>query len=427
MKLTRYFLPVLLIFTTLVGLLAMPSVHACFTPSFLKFIPKKSNFSAFLPSLASINTLTMYNFSSDFPENNPEITTIQKLALNVHDDYKNIHDGTCLTINALDGQKSYCSVSKGVYTADENPYITIYSRGFARESRPYNATENNDAYYKKILNALIPNFQVRGLPQKGGGVLSAYITLRENFIHTPCVSFDYPDARQSANFAQTVDLQCLDIVIRGASKEKKIILMGTSKGATTALKHELLNKTDIHPAGLILESPFLCLKDTILRLIKTAIFNLPFPSYLAFSAFNWFYPHYNPQEDNLEKLLININKDIPIFIVHLNNDSYVSNESMFCIVKTMAAKNKNIHLLVLHDPTKKTKHGKLTVIKPFQQAVNAFYKKYDLPCNEELAQEGETVLADAKKNAEAHSIQDWILTDCPARADKNRELNFRGK
>ncbi len=426
MKLARYLLPAFLAIPAL-GLLIVPStITSNFHYSLVKFITKKVKPTLFIPTLTSINALTMYNFSTELQENNSKATTIQELAVAVHSDYTSIQDGISLSINSSHEPTKYCSIYKGVHIPDKSPCITVYSRGFARESRPLNPT-SNDSYYNKILNSIVPGFQPQGLPQKGGGAICAYATIRENLIHSPCISFDYPDTRLSANYAQTVDLQCLTTILSKIPQDKKIVQIGASRGATVLLKHELLNKTERHPAALVLESPFLSLKDTVMRLIKKTLYNIPIPSFLVLTAFNWLYPQYNAKEDNLQELLLNINKDVPIFIVHLKDDPYVSNESMFCLVNTLAQVNKEIHLLVLNDPSKKARHGKLNIMKPFQQAANAFYKKYELPCNEELATEGATLLDDAKKNAEASSIQEWIFTQCFEHPTKEHEFYLKDK
>lgn len=409
MKIARL---LLLAFLSIFALGGIPSATTCFFMySAQKLFMQKKKPSLFVPTFKNLNVITMNNFSQQKPENGDEIS-ISQLTNLIYKNYDSINDGTLLPIKSYDSSvKGYYSLYKGINISEDDQYITIYSRGFARESKP---SESNESYYKKILNFIIPGFQVRGMPKKGGGALCAYASIRENIIHTPCVSFDYPDTLSLLNIAQTVDLQCLGTVTQGIPSTLKRIDVGTSRGATALLKAELLNKTDNHPVAMVLESPILCLDDTISQLIKTSLWNMPAPSSLAYSVFTWLCPSYNSREDNVTKLLPNITKDIPIFIVHLNNDPYVSNEAMFCIVKNLRQKNKNIYLLVLDDQTKQARHGRLNIMKPFQRALNAFYKNYKLPHNAQLAEEevSQKLFTNARTNTTASSVKNWIITDC---------------
>lgn len=389
------------------------SAQAYYASFFLKVLPKRKKKGMFIPTLNNLNTITMTNFSFEKPKDISCETTISKLANTIYSNYKKIENGTLLPIKLPDHSvKKYCSVFKGIQTDYDDQFITVYSRGFAREPKPLNPHEKSISLYKKILHFLFPGFQMRGLPRKGGGALCAYATIRENLIHTPCISFDYPDTINLLNFAQSLDLECLTTVLNNIPSDKKAIHVGTSRGATALLKQELLNTSDIHPAALVLESPFLCLQDTATQLIKTSIWNLPFPSWLAHTIFQWACPNYNSAEDNLKQLLPTISKDVPIFIVHLKNDPYISDEAMFTMVHTLSQYNDNIHLLVLTDKTRQACHGRLNIIKSYQRAANAFYKEYNLPHDETLAEEGEQLLQQAQVNAYATSLKNWITTEC---------------
>jgi hypothetical protein len=367
----------------------------------------------FNPTLRNLNTITFSLPMLTKPESAIQKVRISDLAETICDCYHRIQDGTLLEINNKENnQKKYCEVNKGIASElVKEDFVTIYSRGFAREPRPINP-KNDTVFHRKIINYFLPGFQIKGLPRKGGGALSAYAAVRDNFIHTSCICFDYPDMRQYINFAQTTDFSCLDTIIKNIPDNNKAIYLGTSRGATILLKYELLNTTNRHPSAMILESPCLSLKDVATQLVNTSALKMFLSPYLLYTIFQWLCPHYNSQEDNLTSLLPHINSEVPIFITHLKGDPYISDHAMFTIVHTLAQYNKKVHLLVLIDPTKQATHGRLNVVKAFQKAANAFLKEYDIPHDALLAQEGENLLALAYSNAYVQSPKDWKLTPC---------------
>lgn len=365
----------------------------------------------FTPTLQNLNTITLTRLSDQESKSNFQGVSALNLALTICDHYNDIDNSLILPLST-NNEKEYLRVYKGVFIPssrnEQKDYITLYSRGFARQERP--ALRKKLPLYQKILSYLIPGLQERGLPKKGGGVLAAYAALRNKFIHTPCITFDYPDASHLVNLAQKIDLLCLDTILESIPANKKMIYCGTSRGASALLKHELQNNNN--PCAMILESPFFSIKDTTAQLAKTCLWNIPFSSLFAYKLFRWLYPQYQPMQDNLLQLIPRINPQTPLFIIHLQNDPYVSDAGIFTMVNTLARYNSNVHLLVIKDTTRTARHGALNKIKPCQQAVNAFLKHYNLPYDKELAQQGQELLAQAKANAKASSPDSWKLTSC---------------
>lgn len=369
----------------------------------------------FTPSLENLNTITFLSLSPQDLMSSFQEITVSQLAFSICNNYKNMPTATLLPIKTIDKSiKEYQIVHKGIVLDTKNHtnnIITLYSRGFAREKSPLQSM-NDIPLYRKILSYLFPGFQSNGLPKRGGGALSAYAAIRDNFIHTPCISFDYPDIDNLVNIAQSLDLSCLHTIINNIPDTTKMIYMGTSRGATALLKYELLTTTNRHPCVMVLESPIFSLHDTAQQISKTFLWGFPYSAALGYAIFQWLYPLYNPREDNVIQLLPFISNTLPIFIVHLKNDPYVSNRAMFTMVNTLARYNKNIYLLVLEDSTGVARHGALNKIVAFQQAANAFYEQYGLAHDQLLAQQGRLLLDNAYKNASAQSYKEWSLTPC---------------
>ena len=415
-KLSKYF-PILLLFFNLFIECTLYSPYNAQKYHRLLSTSLKRN-KKFNPTLNNLNTITLTPLSQQESEHNSPIITISELANAICDHYAEIKDETILSIKNQNIIKDYCKIHKGIYLTShekeqkENNIVTVYSRGFARESRPISSSEGT-SLYRNILHYIFPVFQVQGLPQKGGGALSTYAAYRDDLIHTPCITFDYPDTNNHMNVAQTLDIACLDTIVKNIPTTQKTVYLGASRGATALLKHELLNERNQHPCAMILESPFLSMHDTMSQIARKCFWNIPFSSTLAYNAFRWLYPNYNPQEDNLTELLPNINPDIPLLIIHLKEDPYISDAGMFKIVHTLAHYNKNIHLLVLTDTTGKAHHGKLSRIKAFQKTANAFLQQNAIPHSECLAEQGQQLLSSARKNAyNCSSPAEWNLTPC---------------
>jgi hypothetical protein len=267
-----------------------------------------------------------------------------------------------------------------------------------------------------MVDFICPDFKDAGsLPRKGGGVLSTYTAYRDNLIQTPCINFDYPDTDELANFAQQLDLNCLNTVFENIPQGYTTIGLGTSRGAVTLLKRELMNEGKNRPCALVLESPILSITDVASQIAKKFVWNLPLMPSLAYYTFCLINPGFDPKEDNLENMLATkkISPDLPILFVHLKNDPTLSDKAMFTMVKALACYNPNIHLLVLNDTTKTAHHGELHHIEAFQHVANTFYRSYNLPHNALLADKGEKFFEITKENVyKAASPKNWRLVSC---------------
>lgn len=349
----------------------------------------------FIPTLENLNVLTIMPANEECTHNNTLV--VQNLITKIQDNYKDISRELLYVQSPR--QLTEHLVIKGMPENQDEKFITIHSRGFAQDDA---------TCYKRSLNC----FERVTVPTKGGGVLCAYTAIRDFYIHTACVTFDYPDQHEFANLAQKLDHKCLDTIIKNIPADYKKVYFGTSRGATNVLKYELFNTSNDHPCAIILESPFISIKKIISEQVADAgLSYIPTAQYLAelgsLAFIKFKFPNYKEEEDNLETYLSNIDPQVPILIAHLKHDPYVSDESMFNMVDELATQNHNIYLLVVRDTTKKLGHGRLSRAIPFQRLTNAFLKKQEIPHNKMLAQEGEALLKIARNNALAGSLDEW--------------------
>lgn len=368
----------------------------------------------------SLNTLTLLPCTDNDQFN--KFISMADLAEQIHTNFQSIVDGTRVLIRPKNNDGSQAkeySIYKKVMLEENTSYVTVFSRGFARESMPVSKTVDNEFSYKKIIKYLFPSFHMQGLQRKGGGFVSASVAFRDQLIHTPCITFDYPDTRTFVDFAQSNDLKCLTTVMNAIPQEVKIISMGVSRGATASLKYALTaEKYGARQASaLILESPFISIENVTYQLSEKCFYSIPGSLNFLQIAFNLFYPRYKFCNDNLLDLLMQNNQgqnkmSMPILITHLQNDPYISDKAMFGMVQLLSKHNDKIYLLVLADDTHKVSHGRLHAVEVYQQVVNAFLHNNGLACNKGLAQKGQVLLERAKKNAGVTHHEDWTLTEC---------------
>jgi hypothetical protein len=221
--------------------------------------------------------------------------------------------------------------------------------------------------------------------------------LKRNIFHGPSITFVYKDNRQSFNFGQELDQQALDTLYHETGN-RDLILYGLCRGTTTILKwlEHFQNNNTIK--ALILESPALSLKN-ICKGISQRYTHCTLPECCINLFFTRFFPNYKPDEGALLESLstINLSQDVPIFIGHIQGDHITTDEQVALLVKTLHATRKNpLYFFICTEPLD---HGTLSRSSAYQQAINAFLKKYGLPHNTALAQAGENLLDQAYKQA----------------------------
>lgn len=338
-----------------------------FLAAFFSFFTNLAVAKNFIPTLKTINAVTLlpstYGFrASGIPSMNLRayITALQEQCapLQAHIfDYPKAH--VC------------AQVRTGVHPPEKTKRITIFSRGYAKQ-----ANSPND------------------MPRVGGGVYSAYHYLRDLCLHTPTIAFDYPDDPEHFNFGQDIDERCLALVYQELHNHwpsTNITLFGDCRGALLALKLATYNPEMVDT--LILAAPLVRADDLIQQISSQYLGFLGAygPSVLK-NFFTWYFPNYDPSKDTLHTRLAHISGK-RIFIAHREHDKVIPLESVKRLVRALRDQNE-VYFLVVKNTN--APHSRLNTVVEFQMAINAFYRQYGMPYDQELADAGQSLLLQAQ-------------------------------
>lgn len=334
----------------------------------------------FNPTLTNLNTITL--IPCDYAA--PEVSLSTSELVSIID--KNaLQEGSYLMV-PRDAEILYWKVSLGVDALKQQEPVFVYSRGYAGAEKPEQSKNKQ---------------KQRGLcsiPKRGGGVVVGAQWLKGKIINGPCVIFDYPDTRSYFDFGLTNDQRSLECIYQAISpKTDKVIFFGNCRGSKALLTY-LSRSQPENVAAVILDAPFLDLKQFTKEIEKNYAKRLPFADKIARKIITTWYPHYKAQFDLHINELKHIPKHIPIFIGHLKDDCLVANTMIQNMVKTLRDSGHTVYLLVIDDKTKS--HSRLYQTVPFQQTVNAFLKAYNLPHDDLLAQAGKELLQQSHYNAQ---------------------------
>ena len=158
------------------------------------------------------------------------------------------------------------------------------------------------------------------------GLRQANRLCKHNVVHGDCVSFDYNDNWDHANFAQEHDLAYLTAAITTAKNNfprQKMILYGISRGASTIVRYMGQEQTEnVH--ALILESPFASMHDVAKHLAQGYWLGwLPFHQWLALNIIEYKHPNFKRTHPQPLDTLPNIDKTIPILLICCEDDDLV--------------------------------------------------------------------------------------------------------
>lgn len=233
----------------------------------------------------------------------------------------------------------------------------------------------------------------------------------EWIVHYPSVFFNFPDAkhepgdydRAKVNLAQQDDCQRLKEVyrkVRTDYPDHTIVLVGISRGAATILKVASQEQLD-NLGALVLESPFDTLSSIIDHLLRRFCVQwVPFAEHMARAICKKHFPNIDIQGTFPIDVAHQLPKEIPVLFIHSKKDKVVPlNSSRLLYSKLINNGHTDAYLLELNAGL----HGKL-VQGPDKDcylfAVQAFYKKYGLPHEPDMAQRGHYILESARPNIE---------------------------
>ncbi len=332
----------------------------------------------FSPTITNLNTITLSKEQT--VSQDAHLYSVSELAYAI--DQNLIAENAYLTMPSNNSDElSHWHVKSGLDIIEENEPIFVYSRGYAGAKRPAEPAKKE---------------RQRGLcsiPKRGGGIVVGSQWLKGGIINGTCVMFDYPDTRNYFDFGLTNDQECLECIYDAVrAKTDNIILFGNCRGSKALLTYLSRSRPEDVKA-VILDAPFMDLDQFTKEIGKNYGAHLPFSKKITKKIITEWHPTYLQRKDLAMDELKNIPTHIPIFIGHLLEDSLVSDQMIRDMVKILQDSGHIVYLLVIDDKTKS--HSRLYQTKPFQQAVNAFLKQYDLPHDARLATEGAAMLGHA--------------------------------
>ncbi len=202
------------------------------------------------------------------------------------------------------------------------------------------------------------------------------------------VTFDFQcvkSGKDTCSLAQDYEMSALDSVCKRIKGRK--ILMGLSMGASTILNYlGYLGENTNDIVAAVVESPFTSLYNIKFSLLPKFVKNWIATSFIA----GQFRGHKSHPEESIK----NIKKDLPILFIHSSTDALIPidhSRKLYAALKNLG--HKNTYLLELSSGT----HANYFIdmrtwsITPdgekYKKAVNAFFKKYEIPYDENSIQE----------------------------------------
>jgi pimeloyl-ACP methyl ester carboxylesterase len=211
-------------------------------------------------------------------------------------------------------------------------------------------------------------------------------------IYEPIVTFNFPDSLDQyeaarTSFAQEDEVDALAHAYLDATKiGKSIILFGLSRGAAAIINFA----GRFHPqaaCALILESPPDCMKNLIATHVKRLHLRY-LPHFLIETVPSIMFGKYDKAGLAPIDMIDKIDKQIPILLIASLEDNAVFPENTINLyLKLLASDFKKAHLLLLN----RGGHAQLLWGPQgdiYQAVTHAFYKHYQLPHDQELAEKG---------------------------------------
>lgn len=195
--------------------------------------------------------------------------------------------------------------------------------------------------------------------------------------------------RHHVNLGQEADLASFDTAYKAIPADQDVVLLGLSRGAATILNYGPRLGSNVK--AIVLESPF----DTLLSIIKSIARRIYFPYNrhtrpFLLSAMNYWFPALDMEGIVPIQSVEFFPLDIPILFVHSAQDSVVSiNSSRRLYAALRSRGHTNVYLLELPEGS----HGKIirgTCAQTYCNVVHAFFKKYNLPHDEQRAAHGDS-------------------------------------
>lgn len=217
-------------------------------------------------------------------------------------------------------------------------------------------------------------------------------------IQEPLVYFDFPDVGldgfkpEHTSLGQDNEIQALKKAYEQTSQaSKKVILMGLSRGASTAINLLGTEKNEHIVAG-IFESPF----DSIVKMLKRRVSHHKLwwiPQFVMHKVPELIFKKYKSDKQSPIDCISRISPSLPLLFICSLEDTLIDAEGTCDLYVTLKkAGYEHVYLLLLN----KGAHAQLLWHNNrdwYVHVVHAFYKKYNLPHEKEFAEKGRDLLA----------------------------------
>jgi dienelactone hydrolase len=278
------------------------------------------------------------------------------------------------------------AIEKGITAKPEHDTVFLFSRGYAARGSLIGGKPLPDEYQDIVNN--------------GGGLMVGHMCFKDNLItQTPCYVFDYSDTLRYLNIGQSHDVHYLktawEEVLR-TNPDAKIVAIGDCRGSKTLLEFATQKPNNLK--AMVLMAPFISLHELACHIAQNYV-PLPYSDKILHALMRYGLPNVNLEHDNLAERLPLIDPKLPIFIAHRLGDTLISYNDIQLLVKALHKNGNAVYLLEITDTS--AAHSRLSHLPELQQALNAFYAKYQLPHNSTLAKEGKELLEKAQHTAQA--------------------------
>lgn len=244
----------------------------------------------------------------------------------------------------------------------ESPYIFIFCHGFGADCTQaylYGIDDNNPIIPDSIIT----------------------FDFADSEITDYCCFCGFPN-REHACIAQTKDLSTLHEIIEQVRKnypERKIILYGVSRGASTIINY--LGSKQFTPfekiAAAILESPFSHVKNVI-KNITSPLGLIPCCTTLNYAGFRCLFPNHKSEGQHPVELVMDTPNNIPVTFIASKKDRLISYKDTLKLYATMFFNEHPQASFLLLDHGA---HAKILYDKDgnkYKYFIQEFYKQYQL-------------------------------------------------
>ena len=250
--------------------------------------------------------------------------------------------------------------------------------------------------------------------------------------HQKIETFDYPDVnngilrvnRLQSSLAQENEIERLSLAFDQtiAKKEKNGILIGVSRGASAIVNFMGLSNPERIQA-IVLESPFDCVDSIAMSVCHESKLSwIPGIKKCGCSLMSFIFCKYKPDGIRPIDCVSKIRKDLPILIIISAKDGLVPVWSSINLYQELRnTGHTNVYLVIFDDGkhAKLINHPKNGIV--YRQVTHAFYQKFNLPHDPQLASLGANLL----QQPEHETLLKYYPSYCHPKYNQKKALNER--